>query len=36
VNFPGSANLVGRLVRVRAKFAHPWGFTGEIEGMAHG
>ncbi|MCX6375322.1 MAG: tRNA (N6-isopentenyl adenosine(37)-C2)-methylthiotransferase MiaB [Armatimonadetes bacterium] len=30
VNFPGSARLVGRLVRVRAVSGHPWGFSGEM------
>jgi tRNA-2-methylthio-N6-dimethylallyladenosine synthase len=33
VNFPGSLDLVGRLVMVRATKAHPWGFSGE---MVHG
>ena len=30
VNFPGSPDLIGKLVMVRAKTAHPWGFTGEM------
>ncbi len=30
VNFPGSPDLIGKLVKVRATIAHPWGFTGEM------
>lgn len=30
VNFPGGPELTGRLVMVRAKSAHPWGFGGEL------
>lgn len=30
VNFPGSTDLIGKLVMVQITTAHPWGFTGEI------
>ncbi len=30
VNFPGSKDLIGRLVWVKAVEAHPWGFMGEL------
>ncbi len=30
VNFEADADLIGKLVMVRAKKAHPWGFSGEI------
>lgn len=30
VNFPGPADLSAKVVMVRAKTAHPWGYTGEL------
>ena len=30
INFPTKDDLAGKIVKVRAEIAHPWGFTGEL------